>query len=511
MRLYRGFLRSQIRNYVFGSTVAVLAVGSLLMLSSLEISRVEYYRLLLGLIFSFVIMASIEITVFLRQIRPIRAALVQENATLPMLEEAYLHTHQLPKRAIQRIMGPHLLGLSVPALLLTFWMIHAGWVTFPYIYLILAMCCAVLVACMHSLIEFFLTCTAIIPLIKEFRNRALEQYGVDFALEGHVFVPIRPKFLVSCMLIGTFPLFLFIMATHIRMNGEGDSIVVVGLQSYWAWAGMVLLIGTLFSSIAAWLLTNSVQHPIHELYQAMNQVKDGNLVQVQDEYSDEFSKLVAGFNMMVRGLQAREQQSRQLLDSYFSTLAVALDARDSYTAGHSLRVAEYSVIIGQLAGLRGQELDDLRRSALLHDIGKIGVRDSILFKEGALTDEEFLQIQSHTVLGENILRQIEPADKMAPYLGGVRSHHERYDGHGYPDGLAGTNIPLHGRIIAVADAYDAMTSDRPYRKGMDHERALGILEQGRGSQWDPEFAGLFLGYFGRKPEARKDAQPVQAG
>ncbi|MFD2874738.1 hypothetical protein ACFTAO_00200 [Paenibacillus rhizoplanae] len=173
------------------------------------------------LFFSFVIMASIEITVFLRQIRPIRAALVQENATLPMLEEAYLHAHQLPKRAIQRIMGPHLLGLSVPALLLTFWMIHAGWVTFPYIYLILAMCCAVLVACMHSLIEFFLTCTAIIPLIKEFRNRALEQYGVDFALEGHVFVPIRPKFLVSCMLIGTFPLFLFIMATHIRMNGEG--------------------------------------------------------------------------------------------------------------------------------------------------------------------------------------------------------------------------------------------------------------------------------------------------
>lgn len=93
MRLYRGFLRSQIRNYVFGSTVAVLAVGSLLMLSSLEISRVEYYRLLLVLVFSFVIMASIEITVFLRQIRPIRAALVQENAALPMLEEAYLHTH----------------------------------------------------------------------------------------------------------------------------------------------------------------------------------------------------------------------------------------------------------------------------------------------------------------------------------------------------------------------------------------------------------------------------------
>ncbi|MFD2874739.1 HD domain-containing phosphohydrolase [Paenibacillus rhizoplanae] len=258
---------------------------------------------------------------------------------------------------------------------------------------------------------------------------------------------------------------------------------------------MVLLIGTLFSSIAAWLLTNSVQHPIHELYQAMNQVKDGNLVQVQDEYSDEFSKLVAGFNMMVRGLQAREQQSRQLLDSYFSTLAVALDARDSYTAGHSLRVAEYSVIIGQLAGLRGQELDDLRKSALLHDIGKIGVRDSILFKEEALTDEEFLQIQSHTVLGENILRQIEPADKMAPFLGGVRSHHERYDGHGYPDGLAGMNIPLHGRIIAVADAYDAMTSDRPYRKRDGPRTGAGHSGAGQRQPVGPRIRRIVPGLF----------------
>ncbi|WNS41768.1 HD domain-containing phosphohydrolase [Paenibacillus sp. MMS20-IR301] len=491
--------------------MAVLAVGSLLLLSSLTISTQEFFRLLLVLMLSFIIMAVMEIGVFLNQIKPIRAALLEENLTLPMLEKAYLHTHQMPKRAVQRILGPHLMGLSLPAILMTFWMIRNGWITIPYFYMLIAMGGAVLVASMHALIEFFLTCTAIIPLIKEFRNRALEQYGVDFSLEGHVFIPIRPKFMVSCMLIGTFPLFLFIMATHIRLHDQGGAVVGVGMQNYWAWAGMVLLIGTTFSSIAAWLLTSSVQHPIDELYQAMNQVKDGNLIQVQDEYSDEFSKLVAGFNMMVRGLQAREQQNRQLLDSYFTTLAVALDARDSYTAGHSLRVAEYSVIIGQLAGLTGQELDNLRKSALLHDIGKIGVSDSVLFKEEALTEEEFDQIKSHPVLGENILRQIEPAEKMEPYLGGVRSHHERYDGRGYPDGLAGTDIPLHGRIIAVADAYDAMTSDRPYRKGMDHDRALAILEQGRGSQWDPEFAGLFLDYFGRKARLHQDIYPVKTG
>lgn len=501
MNIYGTFLKKQIGNYIFGSVIAVLAVGSLILLAALDISVAEYLRLLIVLLISFIIMAVTEISIFYNQLKPIRTAMQVQEPTLAMLEKAYLHTHQLPKNAVRRILGPHLLGFSLPASLLTFWMIRNGFINIPYFYLLLAITGAILVACMHALIEFFLTCSAIVPLIKEFRNKAMDIFNVDFSLEGHIFVAIRPKFLISCMLIGTFPLFLFIMATHIRMSNPGSS-TVMGLQSYWAWAGMVLIVGTLFSSIAARLLTNSVQHPINELYRAMNNVKDGRLLQVQDEYSDEFSKLVAGFNMMVRGLQAREQQNRQLLDSYFTTLAVALDARDSYTAGHSLRVAEYSVIIGQLAGLTGRRLDDLRKSALLHDIGKIGVPDSVLFKEGNLTEEEFDQIKSHPVLGENILRQIEPVEKMAPYLSGVRSHHERYDGKGYPDGLAGLAIPLDGRIIAVADAYDAMTSDRPYRKGMDHARALTILEEGRGSQWDPEFAGLFLSYFGKtlKPD-----------
>lgn len=497
MNLYSVFLKKQIRNYLFGSVIVVLAVGSLLLFSSLDIPFIEFLRLMMVMGISFVIMVGVEITVYMKHIRIIRSALQERHPELALLEQAYLLTHQLPQKAVLRIIGPHLLGLSIPAVLLTTWMIQAGLVTIPYFYVGVAIAGAFLIACMHALIEFFHTSFAIAPLIKEFRNRALSMYNVDFSLEGRVFVSIRPKFLISCMLIGTFPLFLFIMTMHIRLSGENSS----GIQNFWMWAGVVLLLGTLFSSIAAWLLTRSVQYPINELYRAMNHVKDGHLLQIQDEYSDEFSKLVAGFNMMVRGLQAREQQSRQLLDSYFTTLAVALDARDPYTAGHSLRVAEYSVIIGQLAGLTGKKLDNLRKSALLHDIGKIGVRDSVLFKEGKLTDEEFDQIKAHPVLGENILRQIEPMEKMAPYLSGVRSHHERYDGNGYPDGLSGTAIPLYGRIIAVADAYDAMTSDRPYRKGIDHERALDILEQGRGSQWDPEFIGLFLAYFGKNYNA----------
>jgi HD-GYP domain-containing protein (c-di-GMP phosphodiesterase class II) len=505
MNLYSAFLKRQVRNYLFGSVVSVLAVGGLLLFSSLEISAVEYFRLMLVIGVSFVIMTAVEIMLFVKQIRPIRIALTGYKPELAVLEKAYIYTHELPKKAVIRILGPHLLGLSVPAISMTVWMIRTGLVAIPYFYIGVGAAGAILVACMHALIEFFLTSSAIVPLVKEFRNRALVRYNVDFSLEGRVFVAIRPKFIISCMLIGILPLALFIMTMHIRLYNSGSG----GLTDYWVWAGMVLLVGTCFSSIAAWLLTRSVQHPINELYNAMNHVKEGRLLQIQDEYSDEFSKLVAGFNMMVRGLQTQEQQNHQLVDSYFTTLAVALDARDPYTAGHSLRVAEYSVIIGQLAGLTDKKLDNLRKSALLHDIGKIGVRDSVLFKDGKLTDEEFDQIKSHPVLGENILRQIEPVDKMAPYLDGVRSHHERYDGKGYPDGLNGLGIPLYGRIIAVADAYDAMTSDRPYRKGMDHERALAILEQGRGSQWDPEFTSLLLSYFGKSYKSDKKAATSQ--
>lgn len=498
MSIYSVFIKTQIRNYLLGSVIAVLAVGSLILFASLEIGKMEYIRLLAVLLISFLIMAAVELKAFMKQLRPIRLALGQFGPTLGELEGAYVYTHRLPKHAVLRIMGPHLLGFDIPALLISLWMIHSGYLDIPYYYVLFALLGSVLVACMHALIEFYLNSAAIIPLVHQLRVRAMELYNVDFSLEGHVFVPIRPKFLISCMLIGTFPLVLFIIATQIRLDNFGDG--SQGVESYWAWAGLMLIIGVIFSSITAWLLTGSVQKPIRELYGAMNRVREGELALLQDQYSDEFSKLVAGFNMMVRSLQAREQQSRQMLDSYFTTLAVALDARDSYTAGHSLRVAEYSVIIGQLAGLAGQKLDDLRKSALLHDIGKIGVPDSVLFKESALTDEEFNQIKSHPVLGEKILRQIESVEKMEPYLSGVRSHHERYDGKGYPDGLKGLDIPLHGRIIAVADAYDAMTSDRPYRKGMDHDRALQILEAGRGTQWDPELAGLLLSYFGRNPK-----------
>ncbi|MFC7680529.1 HD domain-containing phosphohydrolase [Paenibacillus sp. GCM10028914] len=490
MQLYRTFLNQLIRNYVIGSLIAVLVLGGVLLITTFEISYIEGLRLLGIMGVSFLIMIAIEIYVFMRELRLIRNTLLDPNPDLQSLEKAYLHAHRIPRRAVYRIYGPHLFGLSVPAILMTIWMLNRGLLSMPFYYIWLASLGAVLIASCHAMIEFFLTVAAIRPVVKELRRQALMRYGVDFSLEGHVFTAIRTKFLLSTMLIGTFPLFLFSLAAQIRLK-EFDEIIS---QEYWGWAGVILLIGVAFAYIGALLLTQDVHRPIRQLYRAMNEVKEGNLIQTSNLYSDEFSTLVAGFNMMVRGLQVREERNRKLLDSYFAALAAALDARDPYTAGHSLRVAEYSVVLGRLAGLNEDEIDLLHKTALLHDIGKIGVRDNILLKEGRLTEEEFSQVKSHPEQGENILRQIEPADAMAPYLEGVRSHHERYDGRGYPDGLKGSEIPLYGRIIAVADAYDAMTSDRPYRNGMRSTEALDILEEGRGTQWDPEFAAIFVKY-----------------
>ncbi|MCT4796783.1 HD-GYP domain-containing protein, partial [Exiguobacterium alkaliphilum] len=207
---------------------------------------------------------------------------------------------------------------------------------------------------------------------------------------------------------------------------------------------------------------------------------------------DEFGQLVTGFNHMVENVTRRETENEQLLNSLFVLFAATLDARDSYTAGHSERVAAYSVELAEALQMPVHEVELLRKSALLHDIGKIGVRDDVLLKEGRLTDDEFAQIQEHPTIGIHILNQITLPDSLQPILAGVRSHHERIDGNGYPDRLAGDAIPLFGRIMAIADAYDAMTSDRPYRQGMPTEKALAILESGRGTQWDANFVDVFI-------------------
>jgi putative nucleotidyltransferase with HDIG domain len=185
----------------------------------------------------------------------------------------------------------------------------------------------------------------------------------------------------------------------------------------------------------------------------------------------------------------------ELKNAFFTmvqTLAETIEKRDPYTAGHTKRVMEYSIAIGEEMGLAEEEMVRLRLAAVLHDIGKIGVRDNILLKEAKLTDEEFEAIKKHAVYGEEILSHVYQMKQVIP---GVKHHHERYDGSGYPDGRKGEEIDITARIIGVADSFDAMTSDRPYRKGLDLGIALAELKKHTGTQFDPVAARAFLGAY----------------
>jgi len=174
-------------------------------------------------------------------------------------------------------------------------------------------------------------------------------------------------------------------------------------------------------------------------------------------------------------------------------LSGALDARDKYTAGHSRRVMEYAVGIAKHLKLPEKDIYGLKISALLHDIGKIGVSDIVLHKESRLSDKEFAIIKKHPETGANILKTIGAFKDLVPI---VYHHHERFDGMGYPHGIYGEQIPLYARIIAIADSFDAMTSTRPYRKALHIETALIEIELNGGKQFDPSISNIFIDRFG---------------
>ena len=185
----------------------------------------------------------------------------------------------------------------------------------------------------------------------------------------------------------------------------------------------------------------------------------------------------------------KTKEIRKLLVQSMNTLSNAVDAKDYYTNGHSIRVAEYSRLLAQRLGLSKDRQEEIYYAGLLHDIGKIRVPDSIIKKEGKLTDEEYEYIKLHPVSGYHILKEISASSDIAI---GAKYHHERYDGKGYPNGLEGENIPEIARILGVADAYDAMSSNRCYRKALPQDVVRAEMVKGRGTQFDPNIAGIML-------------------
>ena len=200
------------------------------------------------------------------------------------------------------------------------------------------------------------------------------------------------------------------------------------------------------------------------------------------ELAENFNKMAGDIEEFIEKLKEAAEENRELFIGSIRMLAAAIDEKDPYTRGHSGRVAKYSTLIGQELGLSAEELDKLRISALLHDVGKIGVEDRVLKKPGALTPEEFGLMKQHTVKGANIMR---PVSQLKEVLPGIELHHEHIDGRGYPYGLSGAQIPMMARIIGVADTLDAMTTNRPYQTAMDLDFAMERIRTLAGSKFDP--------------------------
>ncbi|UFJ40014.1 HD-GYP domain-containing protein [Brevibacillus humidisoli] len=191
----------------------------------------------------------------------------------------------------------------------------------------------------------------------------------------------------------------------------------------------------------------------------------------------------------LNSLQQKMDEVKHLNDSILTAMAASIDARDPYTHGHSYRVAYWGRELATAIGLSKKEADEVYYGGILHDIGKIGIEDDILNKEGKLSKEEYHKIQQHPVIGYHIVKQAGVFPELLP---AIRNHHERVDGKGYPDGLGGTEIPLIARILAISDAFDAMVSDRPYRKGVPVDQALQIIKENAGTQFDAVLAETFV-------------------
>ncbi|MFZ0883541.1 MAG: HD domain-containing phosphohydrolase [Candidatus Acidiferrales bacterium] len=248
---------------------------------------------------------------------------------------------------------------------------------------------------------------------------------------------------------------------------------------------------TLVALLFGYLFALGITRPIRGLVESVRAISRAEFherVQVAGtaeigELAETFNKMAGDIEEYIERLKQAAAENRELFLGSIRMLAAAIDEKDPYTRGHSGRVAKYSIIIGEYMGLDTEELDRLRISALLHDVGKIGVDDRVLKKPGKLTDEEFDLMKQHPTKGANIMRPVAQLKDMLP---GIELHHERMDGAGYPYGLVGDQIPMMARIIAVADTFDAITTNRPYQSAMDLQFAVERIRSLAIVKFDPQ-------------------------
>lgn len=270
-----------------------------------------------------------------------------------------------------------------------------------------------------------------------------------------------------------------------------SSVTDMRRQTIW-----ISLFAAFFTVVIGSFFANKLTQPVSQLAEGAHRIASGDFSQrIEIRSRTELGDLGQSFNLMtaqieeyIKDLQRSAAENRELFLGTVKSLAAAIDGKDPYTRGHSERVSRVSVAIAQRLELPDDEIEKIRVSALLHDVGKIGIDDSILKKPAALTDEEYEIMKQHPQKGYKIMSQI-PA--MKEFLPGMYMHHEMVDGNGYPQGLKGDEIPLMGRIVAVADTFDAMTTDRPYQRAMKFEEALERIQSFVGTRYDEVVVAAF--------------------
>lgn len=288
---------------------------------------------------------------------------------------------------------------------------------------------------------------------------------------------------------------LFVIRNNITRLGEGLSAETASMNGMNDRARGVAL----FAGLAAVLVflpirimaNRAAAKPIQALRIATDALGDErwSATGVDCDSDDAVGDLVSAFRTMASKLQESKKQRAESFNRTLASLVQAIEAKDTFTSNHSCTVSKWAELLARAAGLDETEIQEVAYGGLLHDIGKIGVPDEIINKPGKLTDDEFRIIKSHPVIGDRIIAPLEGAEMLHPP---VRFHHERWDGSGYPDGLVAENIPLIARIITVSDVFEALTSDRPYRKRMSIEEAVGILRDESGTTMDPRLVDIFL-------------------
>jgi HD-GYP domain-containing protein (c-di-GMP phosphodiesterase class II) len=251
----------------------------------------------------------------------------------------------------------------------------------------------------------------------------------------------------------------------------------------------ISLLAATFALLAGFLFAKQLTQPVRDLAEAAGRIASGNFSQrIAVRSRTELGELGNSFNSMtdqlehyIEDLRRAADANRELFLGTVKALAAAIDGKDPYTRGHSERVARFSLAIAERLDLPDDEVEKLRISALLHDVGKIGIDDKILKKPAPLTDEEYETMKQHPQKGFKIMSQI-PA--MRDFLPGMYMHHEMINGQGYPQGLKGEDIPMQARIVSVADTFDAMTTDRPYQKAMSLDEALARIKTFVGTRYD---------------------------